>query len=219
MIQQVFSKLPLYPLPRLLFLYPHNSVVRCGSAMIHGTNIKYQGGVSELSIISPPLNGNHSKKKHLFCNASLTLITLTWWSRAIYKLLSGVDQQFEPLEAQNLLLFSLPTFWGQKSQESGPAHSLVAFLARRRWKPMYYMYGCIIQGAGVQGCIIILKWLYAHNNLWEYSLGFLQLWMTISWFRSFAYQLKSRPTKEQKQFNFASLHQHQQWSCNVACKQ
>ena len=75
MIQQVFSNLPLFPLPRLLFLYPHKSVVRCGPAKIHGTNIKYQGGISGLSIISPPLKGNHSKKKQLFCNASLNLNT------------------------------------------------------------------------------------------------------------------------------------------------
>ena len=70
---------------------------------------------------------------------------------------------------------------------------------------LYYMYGCIMQGAGMQGCTSILKLPYVHNNLGKYSLGFLQLWMTISWFCSLAYQLKSQPTKEQKQFNLASL--------------
>ena len=46
---------------------------------------------------------------------------------------TGMDQQCEPLEARNLLHFSRPTSWGRKSQGSGHAHSLAAFLERRRW--------------------------------------------------------------------------------------
>ena len=50
-----------------------------------------------------------------------------------YKLGAGVVQQCERLEAQNLLLFSLPTCcWVQKNQGSARAPSLVAFLARKR---------------------------------------------------------------------------------------
>ena len=175
MIQQVFSNLPLFPLPWLLFLYPHKSVVRCGPAKIHGTNIKYQGGIFGLSIISPPLKGNHSKKKQLFCNASLTWITSNWWlKQTCCRSGSAVRASRSPEPSA----FLSPDFLGPEKPRKRSRSLFGGLFGKKEVKAL----ACSLYDVGVHVCrSVICRAVYSFSNdfmcstLGNILRGFLQL--------------------------------------------